>query len=819
MERSNKLKDSIHSLVAAANRPHLGIALLLLTVALTGLILALLRHPANDEVFYLKDALQMADNIKDGQWFGNENVGFHGFLFKIPAALLILLTGPSVFAATLTTTILAVLAIYLSYLIFQHVLASEKWSLMGSILVFTTIFFMRALGTFLRDIAIVFALMLLIYMALKKMNRWFGGQWLLGLSLLLVLDAKESVFFMILPGFIFWLFYDLYLRHKSESLMRIITKGFAHVMIVLLPSLLFTFLMFTSSIIPLNSVMSKIIGLNKGHLSNFISENFGVGNAVRNPEEGGKETPQLAQISNYGWTATESGEVISEPHFLTKDEFPVVKLVKPKGTSTHKSGGHFHITRNLLKPEFYPKGSVLYYSFWYKVPGPRAIYMWAINHYPAKAWPQVRRKIRLKKDNKWHYVSISIKVERSGKIRPLLVWPHERDMIVLLAGCKVTVKSPNIKSLMQSLTFNVKRAGMGKSPKKRIKKPMKPSGQPQVKKLPGGWLWWLKQKSVYVINLLMAYIGKLFYPRTFSFTATPRFIILPALLMSFLLFQRWRQEKEYEKLMLTFVFWSYMFVYWIRASLGRYMLPIVPIVILFFIFFLLEGLKKPRFARNTLIATVIFSFIGFFFESKYPMIKLCLMVFFLTGFWLLYILQQKNARQLSLYKLGYAAMIALLSGMVFLGSSFANARQLGRYHVFGYCGQMEKISSLFKDKERIWINHDVGLIQFFRHDGRYSYFKEGVQNWQLEEWVPKAALMKQSDYYSYSFAWKDAVELEQQIAENKIQTVAMVVSTFKKKIYDFPMQEQLTLLKTVPFLTLKKIIKLKNKHAYLFHVK
>ncbi len=227
-----------------------------------------------------------------------------------------------------------------------------------------------------------------------------------------------------------------------------------------------------------------------------------------------------------------------------------------------------------------------------------------------------------------------------------------------------------------------------------------------------------KKKTVLIFNPLIAYIGKLFYPRTFSFTSTPRFIIFPALLMSFLLFRRWRKEAEYEKLVLPLVFWGYMLIYWFRASLGRYMLPVVPLVMLFFIFFLLEGLKKKLFARNTIIATTIFTLTGFFFENKYPLIKLALMVFFLSVLWLIYQLQQKKVPRLPLYKLMYLSLITLFSVMVFIGTSFANGRQMGRYQVFGYCGQMDSIAQRFNAKERIWINHDVGLIQFSRHDGQ-----------------------------------------------------------------------------------------------------
>ena len=117
--------------------------LLLLAVLVSGLLLAIPRSAMNDEVYYLTDALEIADTLKNGEWIGNKSVGFHGFLFKIPAALLLLITGPSIFFPTFTNILFALLAIYLSYLLFLHFLESPKWALAGSSLVFTAIFFLR----------------------------------------------------------------------------------------------------------------------------------------------------------------------------------------------------------------------------------------------------------------------------------------------------------------------------------------------------------------------------------------------------------------------------------------------------------------------------------------------------------------------------------------------------------------------------------------------------------------------------------------------------------------------------------------------------
>ena len=132
-------------------------SILIILVLATGLTLSFMRYAAKDETGFLIEAATMSDCIHEGRWFGNEAVGWHGFLFKTPAALLFTVFGRSVFLATLTNIIIAALTCWLCFSLLRKVLKSTVWAFAGTWLVITTYHFLICLPTFLRDIPAMFA--------------------------------------------------------------------------------------------------------------------------------------------------------------------------------------------------------------------------------------------------------------------------------------------------------------------------------------------------------------------------------------------------------------------------------------------------------------------------------------------------------------------------------------------------------------------------------------------------------------------------------------------------------------------------------------
>ncbi len=153
------------------------------------LCLSLFRYPLNDGAYYLLETSNLYDILKSRQWIGNEAVGLHGFLFKLPAALLFFITGPSVFMATLTTIALSMAGLVFFYRILGFFFVEERFRIFGVFMLSGSFFFLLSSVAFSREMPSLFSFLLLLFLLLKR-----GPYYLVGLALLLLLDAKEHVF-------------------------------------------------------------------------------------------------------------------------------------------------------------------------------------------------------------------------------------------------------------------------------------------------------------------------------------------------------------------------------------------------------------------------------------------------------------------------------------------------------------------------------------------------------------------------------------------------------------------------------------------------
>lgn len=140
------------------------------------------------------------------------------------------------------------------------------YSLLGVTLLFCNFQFFTYIPTYYRDIGALFFVLLIIESVLNNRNKW-----LTGIYLLLLLDAKEHVFFTLLPAILLWVVLKAYMSHKNE--LKILLKEILlDCLKYLLPSILFLLLMFTSSVIPLNMYDAKILGLIRGGLGRMLSD-------------------------------------------------------------------------------------------------------------------------------------------------------------------------------------------------------------------------------------------------------------------------------------------------------------------------------------------------------------------------------------------------------------------------------------------------------------------------------------------------------------------------------------------------------------------
>ncbi|MFC2158942.1 hypothetical protein ACFLT9_14005 [Acidobacteriota bacterium] len=600
-----------------------GILLFLIAFFIVGLILSLMRYPGSDESHYMRETALITHCIQNFQWFGNELVGIHGFLFKLPAALLFLITGPSVFVATFTNIIFGLLVIFLCYQIFLKVLDSREWALAGCFLVATNVFVLRVLPTYLREFPVMFAVLLLIYSVLnKKSDIWIA------FSLLLMLDAKEGVFIILLPGVLLWLLISEFKSPDRGKYIQLLLRLFKRGLIFISPALLYVLLMLYTGLIPLNVMLTSYLGLNGGGFSTVVK--YQVVNT---------ESQYKYQIKN-----------------------PNEELTDTSLQGEEKSG-------NLL----------------------------------SKLW-----------------------------------------------------------------------------------------------------------------GILLLYFHKILYFRTFSLTSLPRFIVLPALIFSILLFRKWFRQGDRERLLLPLLFWTYLLVYILRSSHGRYLLPITPVIMLFFILFLKDGLSQKILSRNVLGAVFIFVSLGLVFEAGFIPIKIGIYTVILSLF--LILLRGRDIKRLPLNKLKWAFVLGIgfFTFCIQIASSYLLPGQIGKFIAWGYCGEMDKIAGQFKGDEPIWINTDSNLFKFFLRTDMIITFYEGRGDLELSAQVPKYHMINRDRRTDVFSLFNEESDFVQYLEINRIKKVGLLISNHKQDKYSFKKKELQKEFEKLPGLELDQQIPMKNKVLLIY---
>lgn len=250
--------------IRKADKKDLAALLLCVIVLVYGLVLSLIvKYRTPDEALYLQETMLISELFKRGQWIGNYGVGVHGFLFKLPPALIFLITGPSIIVATTFHVILASLSCWIFYKIQKDLLKFGWWSVLGCFFLITTQTFIFVFPTYLREIPSLFSLLLFFYFFLKYDKRY----WILGLILVLILDSKEYAYFNLLAAFFIWSVIEVARQNKKEIIFNII-KQLKMGTKVLLPSFIYVFLMLYTSVIPLNPFIPFILGATEKN--NFI---------------------------------------------------------------------------------------------------------------------------------------------------------------------------------------------------------------------------------------------------------------------------------------------------------------------------------------------------------------------------------------------------------------------------------------------------------------------------------------------------------------------------------------------------------------------
>jgi hypothetical protein len=550
----------------------------------------------------------MTEALSRGEWIGDYAVGTHGFLFKLPVAIIFLFTGSSLAIATVWNILLACISLFVFYKILEHYFPKTIYPFLGSLLMLCNFQFILNLPTYMREFPVLLGFLIFLYVLIKKKSLW-----LVGLSLLLILDGKEYVLFMIAPALIIYFLIKEWKGFNLKTLWNWIKDLFK----IFLPTVLFLLLMIFTSIIPLNMYgLSVIPGITKGGVEYQI-RHFEVEKATTNRIEDDAPTVQK--------------EIEGDDTFLER------------------------------------------------------VYKGAVS-----------------------------------------------------------------------------------------------------------------------------YLGKILYPRSFSFLSIPKMIFLPSFLTAIFLFSKKLKKKDNVFISFALIFFSFITVFILRASFDRYLFPILPIVIFFFLIFIKDIVKKKKEFFIILFITTVISFIGLLFEVDYLWIKIVLNIIFFLLFFLYYIFS-KSIKKLYIPLL---LMISLLTFSVVVYFFYANG-QLYFYRVWGKDYEVKEVVSYFEDDERIMLN-DPGwdiLVEVYRGDNRYN----PEWKWELAEWIPRKKNLKMFEKYTSFDIYGKPLRYDLQAIESfDIEKIGLIVSTVEGK--PFPYQERLDSYMDARWLELIESVNLKNKELYIFKV-
>lgn len=604
-----------------------GIYILVGFCLILGLISLKFRNSTLDDDLYLFETSIMTDVLQKGEWIGNYAVGVHGFLYKLPVALIFLFTGPVMNIAVLWNILIACASIYLFYLILKEYLKNDLIALSGSLLLFSNFQFFLNLPTYMREMPVLFSVLLFIYFLVKKKSFW-----LIGLSLLLILEAKESVFFMIVFGY----FISVLINEWSGFKLRDIWKYFSTYFKLLLPSIVLLLLMLFTQLVPLNTVIFTLIpGVTKGGVE-YQMEHF----------EKEAATQNIVQLQN----------------------------LEAANVNT--------LIINKIEDESTPDGETE----------------------------------EVKKD-----------------------------------------------SLLSS-----------------------------------------------VLKTGLEYLGKILYPRTFSFLSIPGIIFFPAFFSSIVIFKEAVKKKKKVLLSLIFILWAFIAVYILRQSFDRYLFPITPVVLFFFLLFLKDIVKGKRIFFVIWLVSSILSLASLLFEAEYIMIKFGLSALGISVL-AFYFLFREKAKNLYFYISILLSILTFGVGLYYYYSS----GQLKNYILFGNDYEVEKVISYFSTEEKVMFN-DIGwdlLPGTYRGNNQYN----PEWKWELNDWVPRKKYLKILDTTNtFLMSGKTLEENRVEVEKNQVKKIGIVESkiNFKPFIHQGRINEFLN----ADWLKLVEKVELKNKVLYIFEV-
>jgi hypothetical protein len=261
--------------------------------------------------------------------------------------------------------------------------------------------------------------------------------------------------------------------------------------------------------------------------------------------------------------------------------------------------------------------------------------------------------------------------------------------------------------------------------------------------------------------------------------------------------------------MLSTLILTWLAIYILRASHGRYLLPIVPAIAVIYVYFLFEQKLTLKQKKIIFIGTVIYVSFGIYFETSYVVPKILLefgiLTLFLTVFLKPYLLHVKYLL-ISLLVAGSIATAILFS--------FVQGQIYGSLN-FGINRNAKQIAELLPEDGRYWINSSKNhaLISALNNE---TYLNPEWK-WRLHEIVPiRDSLKTLGEQQSFTFAVGDMERFIRNVEVYDIQKVVMISTWDDQDSY--PYQEFLLEFLSQPWLELEERVELRGMDVYIFNV-
>ena len=323
-----------------------------------------------------------------------------------------------------------------------------------------------------------------------------------------------------------------------------------------------------------------------------------------------------------------------------------------------------------------------------------------------------------------------------------------------------------------------------------------------------------------VLHSVWLYLIKTAGTRSFSFISLPQVIVFPALWLSLLVFRKRRGMEHKLLLPLVLVLWVYLAIYIVRMSTGRYLVPVIPLLVLFFIQFLRnmpERIASAIIISGLTLAAVLFSV---WYTPVYilPRLVLNAVIFGLLGSYI--VSQVYHWRYRYLLAAGCVLFIALACTVTGLASSY-RIGQIGKFPRYGYNDEITRTVAELPVGERVYVSGFVsgGLLNFYY--GLKSGSAEGT--WYLREWLPKSQLLITNPSPLAGFRFYTIERFRTAIEEKGIASIVILRragdNREKASATRRTRQDILEECLQADWLELERKVEFRNKTLYVFRVK